>query len=216
MAERYSSGRSLLSLMPRFILMYCSFVILFFTFANKKHIGQRLHMQLLWFMLPSYLRLFLKTAYLRTVKVCCQHNDWVGKDVCRVSAGKEGLSGKSQRNADSVLTSNLNVREACKTKFSGVTWLTRKLTPDCIQDILLQISPWGGRFSVPLRGAGSPLRTFAVQTQSLCPESPFDPRRRTSPLYWNGHYLQGTLPLGSKTVKYSNNMVKKTFSVCTL
>lgn len=34
MDDKYSSGRSLLSLMPRFILMYCSFVILFFTCRN--------------------------------------------------------------------------------------------------------------------------------------------------------------------------------------
>lgn len=36
MADKYSSGRSLLSLIPRFILMYCSFVILFFTYINRK------------------------------------------------------------------------------------------------------------------------------------------------------------------------------------
>lgn len=151
--------------------------------------------------------LVLKTAHLRTVKVCCQHDDWVGKDVCRVSAGKEGLSGKLQRNAEAVLTSNLSVREACRTQFGGVAWLTKHdLTPDCIQDISLQISPWADRFSAPLRGAGSPLRTFAAQTQSLCPGSPFDPRRRTSPLYWNGHYLRGILPPGSNAVKYSKNI----------
>lgn len=45
-------------------------------------------------MLPSYPRLFFTSAYLRTVKVCCQHNDWVGKDIRRVSAGKEGLPGE--------------------------------------------------------------------------------------------------------------------------
>lgn len=36
-------------------------------------------------------------AYLWTVKVCCQHNDWVGKDVSGVSAGKEGLPRKLKR-----------------------------------------------------------------------------------------------------------------------
>lgn len=36
MADKYSSGRSLLSLIPRFILMYCSFVILFFTYINRE------------------------------------------------------------------------------------------------------------------------------------------------------------------------------------
>ncbi len=34
--DRYSSGRSLLSLIPRFILMYCSFVILFFTYIKEE------------------------------------------------------------------------------------------------------------------------------------------------------------------------------------
>lgn len=110
-----------------------------------------------------------------------------------------------------VLTSNFNACEARKTQFSGATRPTRKLTPDCIPDIWLRISPWDDQFSVPLRGAGSPLRTSAAQTQSLCPGSPFDPRRRTSLLYWNGHYLRGILPLGSNTVKDSNNVFKKIY-----
>lgn len=87
-----------------------------------------------------------------------------------------------------------------------------KRTPDCIQDISLQTSPWGDRSSAPHRGAGNPPRTFEAQTQSLCPESPFDPRRRTSPLYWNGHYLRGILPLESDTVKYSHKMAVCAFS----
>lgn len=37
MEDRYSSGRSLLSLIPRFILMYCSFVILFFTYIHEQN-----------------------------------------------------------------------------------------------------------------------------------------------------------------------------------
>lgn len=41
MEDRYSSGRSLLSLIPRFILMYCSFVILFFTYVNKEDQGRQ-------------------------------------------------------------------------------------------------------------------------------------------------------------------------------
>jgi len=28
------------------------------------------------------------------MKVCCQHNDRVGQDVCRICTGKEGLSGE--------------------------------------------------------------------------------------------------------------------------
>lgn len=60
-------------------------------------------------MLPSYLRLFRKAAYLRTVKVCCQHNDWVGKDVCCVSASKEGLPEKLQQNAEA----GINVKLQC-------------------------------------------------------------------------------------------------------
>ena len=58
-----------------------------------------------WFMLRWYLRndcchpqraaaSLRWSAYLWTVKVCCQHNDRVGQDVCGVSAGKEGLPGK--------------------------------------------------------------------------------------------------------------------------
>lgn len=75
------------------------------------------------------------------------------------------------------------------------------LTPDCIQGILLQISPWAGQFSGPLRGAESPPGTFVVQKQNLCPGSPFDQRRRTSPPYWSGHYPRGILPLESKRAK---------------
>lgn len=81
-----------------------------------------------------------------------------------------------------------------------------KPTPDCIQDILLQISPWAGQSSGPLQGAESLPGTSAVQTQSLCPESPFDPRRRTSPLYWNGRYPRGIPQLESKKAKCRINV----------
>lgn len=81
-----------------------------------------------------------------------------------------------------------------------------KPTPDCIQDILLQISPWAGQSSVPLQGAESLLGTSAVQTQSLCPESPFGPRRRTSPLYWNGRYPRGIPQLESRKAKCRINV----------
>lgn len=73
-----------------------------------------------------------------------------------------------------------------------------KLTPDCTPGILLQTSPWDGRFFGPRQGAESPPGTSLVRRQSLFPGSPFDRRRRTSPLYWNGHYHRGIPPPGSK------------------
>lgn len=82
--------------------------------------------------------------------------------------------------------------------WSGSSNQRSNLTPDCTPDILLQISPWAGRSSVLLQGVGSPPRTSLGRKQSLCPGSPFDPRRRTSPPYWSGHYPRGTLPPGSK------------------
>lgn len=136
-------------------------------------------------------------SYLWTMKVCRQHNDWVSKDVCRVSTCKEGLSAKLKGNAKWTLISQLELLGPC-----DFNVLPAKLTLDCIQDILQQISPSAGQSSGLLQGAGTPPGTSATQTQSPCPGSPFGPRRRTSPLYWNGHYPQGILPLESKRTKY--------------
>lgn len=128
-------------------------------------------------------------TYLWTVKICCQHDNWVSQDICSVCTSKKSLPELRKKKNNSKF--NILGIFTCYSTFQNSgdkAWLTLGY----ILNIWQQISPLADQFFEPLLEGEIPLETDAELKQNPFLRSHAGLRTHTWLLCWIYHCLPGT------------------------